>query len=151
MKKIIILLTLVAFISSCSNSQKPKKPKNLISKEKMVDILIDVSIVNSAKGINKLTLEKNGVVPEQYIYKKYQIDSVQFILSNEYYTYHLKDYQDIIVKVNDSLSALKSVLNVALEKEKLEERKKDSLKRSSLPKKEIRGEGQLNSKASDKN
>src|SRR5690606_14389666 len=137
MKKIIFALTLVTLIISCSNPGKPKKPKDLISKDKMVNILLDVSLVNSAKGVNKTIMENNGLVPDQYIYKKYQIDSVQFMSSNMYYTYNLKEYEDIIKKVNDSLKKLKTKYNILVEKEKTEERKADSIKKSKLPKKEI--------------
>ncbi|MCX7551000.1 DUF4296 domain-containing protein [Xanthomarina sp. F2636L] len=130
MKKIIIALTLFVFITSCYNSEKPKKPKNLISKEKMVDILMDVSLINSAKGINKSIIENNDIVPDAFIYSKHQIDSTQFVLSNEYYTFNLKDYEQIINKVNDSLKTLRDTYNTLVEKEQNETRKNDSIKRS---------------------
>ena len=151
MKNIIILLVLVAFVCSCSNFEKHKKPKNLISKEKMVNILLDVSIVNSAKGLNKITLENNGVVPDQYIYQKYHIDSLQFISSNEYYTYNLNDYEDIINKVNDSLKTLKGIFETALEKEKIEERKMDSIKKTKRPTKALINTEAFQEEASGKN
>ncbi|MCX7547006.1 DUF4296 domain-containing protein [Xanthomarina sp. F1114] len=151
MKNFITLLVLVAFVCSCSNFEKRKKPKNLISKEKMVSILLDVSIVNSAKGLNKITLENNGVVPDQYIYQKYNIDSLQFISSNEYYTYNLNDYEDIISKVNDSLKTLKEIYDAALEVEKIEERKLDSIKKTKRPTKALINTNVLQEEASSKN
>jgi hypothetical protein len=130
MKKILIAITLFALITSCYNSSKPKKPKNLISKDQMVEILIDVALINSAKGINKSIIENNGIVPDTYIYNKHQIDSLQFVLSNEYYTYNIKEYQEIIFKVSDSLKSLRSKYDVLAEKDKDEQQKMDSIKRA---------------------
>ena len=36
--------------------------------------MYDAFILNSAKGVNKRVLEKNGVFPEEYIFEKYNID-----------------------------------------------------------------------------
>jgi hypothetical protein len=96
----------------------------------MVGILIDVAIINSAKGINKSIIENNGILPDVYIYNKHQIDSLQFVLSNEYYTYNIKDYQEIISKVNDSLNTLRSKYNVLADKDENEKQKLDSIKRT---------------------
>ncbi|MCB0388033.1 MAG: DUF4296 domain-containing protein, partial [Winogradskyella sp.] len=75
-------------------------------------------------------LEKNGIVPDSYVYDKHNIDSLQFLNSNNYYTYYINDYQEIINKVNDSLKTLRTKYNVLYEKEKYEEKKLDSIKRS---------------------
>ena len=137
MRKIIPFLILFVFIGACSNSGKSKKPKNLLTKDQMVNILLDVSFINSAKGINKSILKNNGVVPEEYIYKKHQIDSLQFVSSNQYYSYNLKEYQEIIDKVNDSLKTLQDTYDVLVRKDSDSERKADSIKKSKQPKKEL--------------
>ena len=137
MRKIIPFLILFVFIGACSNSGKSKKPKNLLTKDQMVNILLDVSFINSAKGLNKSILKNNGVVPEEYIYKKHQIDSLQFVSSNQYYSYHLKEYQEIIDKVNDSLKTLQDTYDVLVRKDSDSERKADSIKKSKQPKKEL--------------
>lgn len=130
MKNIFIAITLFSLITSCYDAEKPNKPENLLSKDKMVEVLLDVSLLNAAKGINKSILEKNGIVPDSYVYDKHNIDSLQFLNSNNYYTYYINDYQEIINKVNDSLKTLRTKYNVLYEKEKYEEKKLDSIKRS---------------------
>lgn len=131
MKKSVIYIAFISFLISCSgNVKKPQKPENLISKEKMVNVLIDMSLLTSAKGINKSIIENNGIVPESYVYAKHNIDSLQFVESNTYYTYNLKEYQHIITSVTDSLDKLRDDFNVLLEKEEKEKRKQDSIKRS---------------------
>ena len=96
MKQLKYILLIVLIISCKNNSiDKPKKPDNLIPKDSMVEILYDISLVSSAKGVNKKLLENKGLVPEDYIYKKHNIDSLQFALSNEYYAFNLDTYEDI--------------------------------------------------------
>ena len=92
--KLIIILSLVL---GCKNSlnQEPIPPENLISKEKMIDIIYDMTLINVAKGVNKSILENNGIIPEQYLFNKHSIDSILFAKSNEYYSYDLKTYQTI--------------------------------------------------------
>lgn len=124
MKKIIVILLLVGF--SCKNNriEKPEKPDNLIAQEKMVEIIYDMAIVSSAKGINRTLMESKGVVPDQFVYAKHGIDSIQFSVSNNYYAYDIATYQDIYDKVKDKLEADKTRFEKVVEEEK---RKKDSL------------------------
>lgn len=82
---------------------RPEKPKNLIAKDKMSDIMYDLYILNAAKGVNRKLLELNGVMPMDYVYKKYAIDSLQFAESNTYYTYDTEVYTIIIEKVKANL------------------------------------------------
>lgn len=111
-------------ILGCGGSDKPTKPDNLISQDKMSDILFDVFILNAAKGINKRVLENNGVQPQEYVYKKYNIDSLQFALSNNYYAYDTKVYEGIMDKVKQKITAEKKLNDSISEKE---EKVKDSL------------------------
>ncbi|QRM88363.1 DUF4296 domain-containing protein [Lacinutrix sp. WUR7] len=122
----------VLLLVSCYSQHKPKKPKNLLSKEQMVDIIIGVSLYNSAKGVNKKVLERNGVKLQEHIYKKHKIDSAQFADSNYYYTYHPEVYEEIYNIVRDSLKKLKEK-HTAIDKEESKlKRKKDSIKRAKL-------------------
>lgn len=102
-------ITLIAFfLYGCGDSDTPRKPDNLISKDKMSDIIYDVFLMNAAKGINKRILENNGILPQEYVYKKYSIDSLQFVLSNNYYSYNTKTYEDIMAKVKQRIESEKT-------------------------------------------
>ena len=109
MKYFIKYIFILFLAMSCNNNsiEKPKKPKNLIKKEKMVDIIIDMSLFSAAKGVNKWVIESNGILPEDYIYRKYDIDSSQFAQSNEYYAYNLDSYEEIYSKVKIRLEVQK--------------------------------------------
>ncbi len=87
----------------CNGIDKPKKPKNLIGKEKMSEIMYDLYILNAAKGVNRKMLEANAIMPLEYLYKKYDIDSLQFAESNTYYAYDTEGYLAIIETVKKKL------------------------------------------------
>lgn len=111
---VIIILSIVL---GCSNSltQKPMPPDNLISQEKMVDIIYDMTLINVAKGVNKSILENNGIIPEQYLFNKHSIDSILFARSNEYYSYDLKTYQIIYDKVKIKLEKNKNIISDSID------------------------------------
>jgi len=102
MKYFLYSFVLIFFVG-CNGIDKPKKPDNLITKEKMSNIMYDLYILNAAKGVNKKVLELNGIMPLEYVYKKYDIDSLQFAESNTYYAYDTKTYTAIVEKVRADL------------------------------------------------
>ncbi|MFC5193918.1 DUF4296 domain-containing protein [Bizionia hallyeonensis] len=121
MKKIVIYILLAAFVINCTQFGKPKKPENLIAKKDMVAILVDLSLLSSAKGANKRTLEHNGISPEDYVYNTHQIDSLQFLNSNKYYSYNTKEYETILKNVEDSLKKLKEKYKKIVEENETQE------------------------------
>lgn len=123
LKRISIIIILGFLVIACNNVNRPKKPDNLISKDQMTELLYDLYIVNSAKGVNRRILETNGFNPETYILTKYNIDSTQFADSNGYYAFDTETYKGIVEKVKERLEKEKQEL------EDIKERKKDSIKK----------------------
>ncbi|MBC8397298.1 MAG: DUF4296 domain-containing protein [Flavobacteriales bacterium] len=111
------LIIILSLVLGCNNSlnQEPIPPENLISKEKMIDIIYDMTLINVAKGVNKSILENNGIIPEQYLFNKHSIDSILFATSNEYYSYDLKTYQTIYDKVKIKLEKNKNIINDSID------------------------------------
>lgn len=138
MTKQLKYILLALLVISCKNNSidKLKKPDNLISKDKMVEVIYDISLINAAKGVNKKLIENAGIVPEDYIYKKHNIDSLQFALSNEYYAYNLKTYEAIYDSVKVKLEKDKKHFKALAETEikakyssnKVKKAERDSLK-----------------------
>jgi hypothetical protein len=108
-KNISVIIVLCLLVFACDESDKPKPPENLISKDKMANILHDLYIINAAKGVNRKLLETNGFIPETYVLTKYAIDSTQFADSNTYYAFNADTYKAIVDQVK-----------ARLEKEKVE-------------------------------
>ena len=68
MKKTIALLCLLFSIYSCTNAIV-EKPKNLIEKDKMIDILYDLSLLDAIKSQN-INGGISSKTVENYIFKK---------------------------------------------------------------------------------
>ncbi|SFC86050.1 DUF4296 domain-containing protein [Algibacter pectinivorans] len=115
--KRFLFFLIPCIIWSCNNLKGPEKPKNLISKEKMVDILIDTRLITSANSKEKLIMRDEGLDLNNYVYEKHNIDSLQFALSNSYYAYYVEEYEDIYTKLTDSLEVLKEALKAQEAKE----------------------------------
>ena len=98
----------------------------------MVNILVDMAIMSSAKGVNKSNIEKNGIIPDEYIYKKNNIDSTTFAESNAYYAFDIKKYDAIYLRVKDSLTILREKYKAIDEEEKKIKEKKDSINRAKI-------------------
>ena len=96
MKKSGLILVVLTCLS-CGNKKQRHvmKPTELISKSRMVDIIYDMAIISAAKGANRKLMEQNGVNPATYVYDKFDIDSMQFVQSNEYYSNYVQVYEDI--------------------------------------------------------
>ncbi|WP_299777794.1 DUF4296 domain-containing protein [uncultured Formosa sp.] len=133
MKRLILVILTVFSIISCQDIRKPEKPKNLIPKNKMVDIIIDMSMLSATRGFDKKKLDSNSISVKSYIYGKYNIDSLQFAKSNEFYSYNIEEYEALYEKVDDSLKALKQKFQDIQDAELETRRKKDSLDKLSVP------------------
>jgi hypothetical protein len=74
-------------------------------------------------------LENNGVFPEQYVFEKHKIDSIQFANSNNYYAYDTKTYESILNRIKEKIDLKKKEYEAF---EKVEEsertRKADSIR-----------------------
>jgi len=88
-------------IVSCNNNTI-EKPKNLIEKDKMIDILYDLSLLDAVKT----QFIEGGISNKKvndYIYKKYKIDSLQLVQSNKYYASDVEEYKKMFEKVKSKL------------------------------------------------
>lgn len=107
-------------LSSCGE-KLIEKPDNLIPEKKMALILYDLAIIAAAKSSNSAILIENNIETMDYIYDKYDIDSVQFVKSNGYYASLPTVYEAIYTTVNTRLQE---------EKKKLEEAGKEKNKKA---------------------
>jgi len=113
-KKTIILICCFLALISCNNSSV-EKPKNLIEKDKMVDILYDVSVLEAIKNQN-INGGVSNKVGNEYIYKKYKIDSIQFAKSNKYYASDIEEYKKMIEEVKARLTKQTQALENEMKK-----------------------------------
>lgn len=98
MKKLVALIVLFSVFASCQKSAV-EKPDNLIEEDVMVDIIYDLAILDAIKSQNPASLDAHGINPNEYIYKKYKIDSLQFAKNDRYYATDIKKYKKIYDEV----------------------------------------------------
>ena len=104
MKKYMIFFILVVGCYS-------EIPENLISKEKMESIIFDIMILNASSGY-ELEID-NNLLSDELIYKKYDIDSIQFYESELYYSKNpniqFEIYSGVKKKITRSIDSLKNI------------------------------------------
>lgn len=104
MKKILTFSLLILLLLGCTK-EKTQKPANLIPEDKMVEILYDINLLQALRNTNYSVYTQENINPEEYIYKKYSIDSLQFAESNQYYITDVDNYEKlldkVIAKIND--------------------------------------------------
>ncbi|MDX1543776.1 MAG: DUF4296 domain-containing protein [Christiangramia sp.] len=125
LKNIVSLLLLLVISVSCQNLNKTEKPDDLIPEDKMIEVLTELSLLHAARNYNKFKLEKTGIRPDEYIYKKFEIDSLQFERSNNYYAEQYTQYERIYDSVKARIQRMKSRLDSLRE---VEIKREDSLK-----------------------
>ncbi|CAM4112420.1 DUF4296 domain-containing protein [Zobellia nedashkovskayae] len=135
----ILAIVLIFFSFTACNETLLEEPKNLIPKERMVEILQDLAIVNAAKTTNLQVLRDNGLEPMDYIFNKYSIDSLQLVESDRYYASLPVEYEKIYKEVE---------ANLERDAKALEDQKKinDSLR---VAKEKIKREKEKPEKATD--
>ncbi len=117
MKKTFLLITIIVAFTCCKN-EAVKRPNPLIAREVMVNIMYDLTILDAIKYQNLNNLETHKIKPNEYIFKKYKIDSLQFARNNAYYASDFKTYKDIYDSVSKRLDKSKTVIEKIVKAEK---------------------------------
>jgi hypothetical protein len=135
MKKILPFLIVLSIFASCKK-EVVKTPKNLIEKDKMVNIMYDLSILEAMKIQNPSSLDTFKINSNQYIYKKYKIDSAQFAQNNIYYAADYKEYKKMYEQVKSRLDKNVAAAEILIKNKK----KKDLLLEKAKKKLKIKKE-----------
>lgn len=117
-------ILLVFMVLSCQDVRKIQKPDNLIPEQKMVEVLTDLSLINSAKNYNRHLLEQTGVRPGDYVYERHGIDSTSLAESTTYYAQNYDAFERIYTRVKENLEEMKNSLDLQI---KEEQRVQDSI------------------------
>jgi len=132
MKKTVCYLIVVFSIFASCQKEVVKIPKNLIEKGKMVNIMYDLSLLEAIKIQNSSSLDSFKINSNQYIYKKYKIDSTQFAQNNIYYAADYNEYKKMYEQVKSRLDknviAVETLINNKKKKDLLLEKAKKKLK-----------------------
>lgn len=116
MKKCFLLLVLLS-MASCQK-KAIEEPANLIPRDKMKQIIYDLSLLQAMRGVNQAALDSNGINPATYVYKKYKVDSLQFAKSDQYYAVeNIKHYEKMYAEISEAIVKEKTRIDSELKKE----------------------------------
>lgn len=93
--KRLFLISIWMLAGLACNEQVVEKPEDLIARDKMVDILYDLSLLNAGKALDPDALKEKQLQSMDYIYRKYDIDSAQYASSDLYYASVPLEYEAI--------------------------------------------------------
>ncbi|HLG34325.1 MAG TPA: DUF4296 domain-containing protein [Bacteroidia bacterium] len=112
-KNIIAAAVSVLIFQSCSHTEK-NIPKEIISPDSMVAIMVDVHLAEAAANVNRINDSQRFSAGELYplIFKTHHIDSATFRKSFDYYLNHPDKFNRIYEQVIAELSKRESETNV---------------------------------------
>lgn len=125
MRRAAVIFGILLLITACQGIKKSDKPDDLISEDKMVDVLTDISLVHGARSYNKDLMIEKGIDVQKYVFEKHDIDSLQYIKSHEYYSENYREFEDIYARVKERLEGIKVEYDSIRVRE---ERRQDSLR-----------------------
>ncbi len=130
MKKIVLFFFGVLFLSC--GEKVVEEPENLIPKEKMTHILYDLALLNSTKSAFSSDFNKTGIDIMEFLYEKYDIDSVQFAQSDLYYASVPLEYQSMYEDVEGLLEKRSNALEAMTKKRNDSIRKAQTHRKDSI-------------------
>ena len=111
-KAIFILFIVVA----CGKEQQSiAVPECLLSEQEMIDMMVDFSLVKSAKSIGRKDLKYSGIKPLEYLYAKHVVDTTVIKDNLEYYNADLKKSKQLHDTVISILKERQEVLKVFMD------------------------------------
>ncbi len=125
-KSLLLFVLLALLLSGCYkvNKLEVKKPANLIPKEKMVDILTDMEIVQGAAVINRERYLGYQDIEKSYyqvLFNHYHVTESQIRSSMDYYNNQGAEMAGIYDKVMSKLTEKQTILD---EEQKIKEGKR---------------------------
>jgi len=129
MKNFVWILLVLFLVVSCKK-QLVKEPKRLIEKEKMVDIMYDLSLLEALRYQNPASIDSMDADPTKFVFKKYKVDSLQFSQSNKYYAADYETYKEIFDSINVRIEKQKKIADslIKIEDKKAAKKNKKSKK-----------------------
>ena len=104
MKKVFLMIGIVALISC---KKEPEKPGDILTKEQMTQVIIDIHILEAQIKDVKVNFDSSKVIYnllEKRMFERYGFSDSTYKKSFLYYLDHPRDMEEIYTAVVDSLS-----------------------------------------------
>lgn len=139
--KNFVFIILVLFLSVSCKKELVKQPAKLIGKEKMMDIIYDLTLLEAIKYQQPLSLDSVESSPKKFIFKKYKVDSLQFAKSNIYYASDYDAYKEMFDQINARLEKEKKSTDLKLKAEEKKAAKANKNKPKKTPQDSVKNTG----------
>ena len=104
-------LFLIILLFSLSCKQKDSIPENLIPKDKMIDILIDMHLADAiftSPTVRSLFAERDSVNFYEVIFENYGYTRIDFDTSVYYYSHNINEYNKMYIEVLNRLNEMET-------------------------------------------
>jgi len=130
MKQFVFFIVFI-ILTACSDIKHLDKPGDFYGDDKMADILTDLYLMEATMTTNREAFTKLQVLPSDFIYNKYETDSTAFKENLNYYSDRVKEYQELMVLVEQRMDVLRDSISArqardAAMKDKVYQEQKDT-------------------------
>lgn len=113
MKIFLAILSSITLFISCKDNAI-SKPDRLIEEDKMVAIFYDLAIIEGMKSQKPSDFQ--SFRSNDFIYKKFKIDSLQFAKSTKYYSSDITNYKKMLNEVSQKIESQKKNIDSIISK-----------------------------------
>ena len=124
--RVLVALFGVLFLTLGCKDSVISKPENLIEEDKMENIIYDLALLEGIKSHDPSNFQ--NIKSNEYVYKKYKIDSLQFVKSTQYYVSDISKYKKMYDRVQKRLDDKKNPLDSLFTKATKNQLKKEEQK-----------------------
>lgn len=130
MKYIVSTVLILILAFSCKKKEKAFEPYCKLSEAEMINVMVDFSLVKSAKAVARKELKDSGVKPYAYLFAKYGVDSVIINENLKYYNLDLDKSKKLFDTVSKIIALRSENLQIILDTIEAAKKKqeKDTLK-----------------------
>lgn len=106
--KFALWVSIFLFIAGCA---KEKRPNDVLGQNKMVEVMVDIHLAEGVDKTNVLTTDSLRISKEAlygHVYQKHGITEEEYRRSFEWYSEHLKEFDEVYVKVIEKLNQMEA-------------------------------------------
>jgi hypothetical protein len=110
-------------VAACSNLNQAEKPADFYGDEKMAQILTDLYLIEGSMTSNRAAFVDLQTLPNDYIYSKYDTDSLTFQQNLNYYSNRVKLYEQVLNQAQENINGVLDSIRIRQEELREQERK----------------------------
>lgn len=136
----VVFIIILSSLGACQKVDKPSIPKPLLEQSKMVELIADLIVLDASMSVNSKNLSDINVIPSQFIFQKYKLDSAQIAANLRYYNQNVSTNKELYFQAKVRVEAMKNnydsikAIKDSLRRMEIEEKQKKNTKGKTLKK-----------------